>query len=172
MVSFYKGCSSDLHQFEKYQDLPTKGAADVEHFAIDGSLFLAFANFRDDSDGFSTKSFIYKLNDSTAKFSLYQTIDTIGAYVFEYFTVADKHYLAVANFKSEKGKWNLESVIYQWNGQQFDVLQNISTNGATKQRKMRKNCFLPLRIIVMAIRSVSSQSSTNGVAGSLKSFRR
>ena len=71
------------------------------------------------------------MNDSTAKFSLYQTIDTIGAYDFEYFTIADKHYLAVANFESEKGQWKLESVIYQWNGQQFDVLQNISTNGAT-----------------------------------------
>ena len=47
----------------------------------------------------------------------------------KYFTTADKHYLAVAN--SWNGfKYRLNSTIYQWNGQEFVVFQNVATRGA------------------------------------------
>ena len=118
-----------MHRFEKYQDLPTKGAAAVEQFSINGSLFLAFANYRGDTEGYNTDSFIYKLNNSTGKFFLYQTIDT-GAFDIEYFTISDKHYLAVANHYNG-ATHQLNSVIYLWNGHQFVTLQNIPTNSAT-----------------------------------------
>ena len=49
----------------------------------------------------------------------------------EYFTIADKCYLAVANFQSRSTR-RLKSVIYQWNGQEFVVFQNVSTRGAMK----------------------------------------
>ena len=39
--------------------------------------------------------------------------------------ISDKHYLAVAN------RFQLNSVIYRWNGHEFVTLQNISTNSAT-----------------------------------------
>ena len=116
--------------FEKYQDLPTRGALAVEQFRIDGSLFLAFANFIGDDNGYNTSSFIYKLNDSTGKFFHYQSIDTTGGRHVEYFTIADKHYLAVANRKTGVTS-SLNSVIYQWDGQQFVAFQNLQTNGAT-----------------------------------------
>ena len=48
----------------------------------------------------------------------------------EYFAIADKHYLAVAN-RQIGATTHLNSVIYQWNGHQFLALQNISTNSAT-----------------------------------------
>ena len=48
----------------------------------------------------------------------------------EYFTIADKHYLAVAN-RMDKTTSRLNSTIYQWNGRQFIVVQNIPTLGAT-----------------------------------------
>ena len=118
-----------MHRFQQYQDLPTRGAQDVEQFSINGSLFLAFANHYIVTEGYNTDSFIYNLNDSTEKFSLYQTIDTTGALDIEYFTIADKHYLAVANF-FDGATFQLDSVIYQWNGRQFDDFQNIPTNGA------------------------------------------
>ena len=45
----------------------------------------------------------------------------------EHFTIADRHYLAVANsYNGASGRLN--SVIYQWNGTQFVVFQTIPTN--------------------------------------------
>ena len=118
-----------LH-FEKYQDLPTKGAYAIEQFSIDGSLFLGFANFYDDINGYNTDSYIYKLDDSTGNFLLYQTIDTKGGRDMEYFTIADKHYLAVRSLR-DKTTFRLNSAIYQWDGTHFIVVQNIPTLGAT-----------------------------------------
>ena len=119
------------NSFQKYQDLPTSGAVDVEQFTINGNQFLAFANSRNDTDGFNTESFIYKMNNFTEKFSLYQTINTMDAAGMTYFTMADKHYLAVANRRSVF-KDRLHSTIYQWNGQEFVVFQNVATKGARK----------------------------------------
>ena len=119
------------NSFQKYQDLPTSGAVDVEQFTINGNQFLAFANSRNDTDGYNTESFIYKMNNFTGKFSLYQTINTRGAADMKYFIMADKHYLAVANGGSVF-KYRLNSTVYQWNGQEFVVFQNVATRGAWK----------------------------------------
>ena len=93
------------------QDLPTRGAADVEHFTIDGSLFLDFANYHGDINKYKTISMIYKMDESTGRFTLYQTLQTRGAYGLEYFSIADKHFLAVANYYD--GSHQLDSVIHQ-----------------------------------------------------------
>ena len=119
-----------MHRFQKRQDLPTRGAVAVEQFSINGSLFLAFANQYGDTEGYNTHSFIYKLNDSTVKFFLYQTIVTTGVRHMEYFRIGEKHYLAVANYRN-MSTYQLNSVIYQWNGHQFVAVQSIPTNGAT-----------------------------------------
>ena len=128
-VFLYKDCSGSFHRFEKYQDLPTRQATAVEQFSINGTLFLAFANYHDTED-YNTDSFIYKLNDSIGKFFLYQTIDTTRAHDIKYFKISDKHYLAVANRKNGTTH-QLNSVVYQWNGQEFVTLQSIPTNSAT-----------------------------------------
>ena len=125
---FFSGCFSGLHFFEKVQDLPTRGAGDVEHFTINGRLFLAFANYHGDNFKHRTGSMIYKMNEQTGKFILYQTLQTKGAIGLEYFSIADKHFLAVANYYD--GTHLLDSVVYQWNGQQFIVFQKIPTKGA------------------------------------------
>jgi len=122
-------CSTGFHFFEKIQDLPTRGAADVEHFTIDGNLFLAFSNYHGDINKHKTISMIYKMDESTGRFTLYQTLQTRGAYGLEYFSIADKHFLAVANHYD--GTHLLDSVIYQWNGKMFVVFQTISTKGAS-----------------------------------------
>ena len=74
-------------------------------------------------------SFIYKLSDSTGKFSLLQTIGTSGGHDMEYFTINDRHYLAVANHFNG-ATVRLNSVIYQWKEYQFVFFQNIATKGA------------------------------------------
>ena len=70
---------------------------------------------------------IYKMNEQTGKFKLYQTLQTRGAYGLEYFSIADKHFLAVANYYN--GTYLLDSVVYQWDGQRFIVFQEIPTKG-------------------------------------------
>ena len=129
MFSFsFADCSSCY--FEKYQDLPTRGALAVEHFTINGSLFLAFANYESDTaEKYNTDSFIYKFNDLTGKFFLYQTIGTHGGHDVEYFTISGEHYLAVANVVNGTTK-RLNSVIYRWNGTSFFAFENIATKGA------------------------------------------
>ena len=126
MFSFsFPDCSS--RYFEKYQDLPTRGAHAVEHFTIDGSLFLAFANYESDTaENYNTDSFIYKFNDLTGKFFVYQTIGTHGGHDVEYFTISGEHYLAVANVYNGI-KHRLNSVIYLWNGTLFVSFQNVAT---------------------------------------------
>ena len=47
----------------------------------------------------------------------------------KYFTIADRHYLAVANRKNGSTS-RLNSVIYQWDGHQFVFSQKIAAHGA------------------------------------------
>ncbi|XP_068731164.1 thrombospondin-type laminin G domain and EAR repeat-containing protein-like [Montipora capricornis] len=131
-----RSCSDStgkLNYFTKYQDLPTQSARDVEVFTIDGSLFMAFANYREGTSGkynYKVGSYIYKLNESAGNFTLHQTINTTGACDIEYFMIADKHYIAIANRK-DGSIYNLNSSVFQWNGHSFELWQNISTSGAT-----------------------------------------
>lgn len=94
----------------------------MEHFSINGSLFLVFVN--DETD---TVPFIYKFNDSTEKFFLHQTIrGAKEAMDVKYFTISNEHYLAVVNSLRSKHDY---SVIYRWNGQSFAAFQNVTAKG-------------------------------------------
>lgn len=120
IIIFYLYLYSDcfLYHFETYQDLTTGVDFAVEYFTIKGSLFLAFANFRNST----STSIIYKFSDSTRKFLSYQTLDTKHlAFDVEYFTISDEHYLAVADPLKT-------SVIYRWNGQLFTLFENIAAH--------------------------------------------
>ena len=72
---------------------------------------------------------IYKMQESSGRFTLYQTLQTRGAHDLESFSIAGKHFLAVANHYD--GTHLLDSVIYQWNGKLFDVFQKIATKGGS-----------------------------------------
>ena len=122
-------CSIGLHFFEKVQDLPTRGAVGVEHFTIDGNLFLAFANHHGDIRKRKTSSMIYKMDNSTGRLSLYQNLQTRGAYGLKYFSIANKHFLAVPTHYD--GTYRVDSTVYQWNGKLFVDFEKLSTNGAS-----------------------------------------
>ena len=64
------------------------------------------------------------MDNSTEKFSFYQTINTTGGTDMEYFTIADTHYLAVVKFESASARQE-KVVIYQWKRQFFVVFQII-----------------------------------------------
>jgi len=122
-------CSVGFHFFEKVQDLPTRGAYGVQHFTLNGTLFLAFANYHGDINKYKTSSMIYKMDKFSGSFTLYQTLQTRGARRLEYFSIADKHFLAVVNHYD--GTYLLDSVIYQWNGKLFVVFQKLATKGGS-----------------------------------------
>ncbi|CAH3148008.1 unnamed protein product, partial [Porites evermanni] len=137
-------CSIGFHFLEKVQDLPTRGAVDVEHFTIDGSLFFAFSNYYGDIKSYKTGTMIYKMDNSTGRLSLHQNLQARGAFDLEYFSIANKHFLAVANhydgtyqLDSKVYQWNgkltysTKSVIYKWSGGKFNKFQDIPTEGAT-----------------------------------------
>ena len=102
----------------------------MKHHTIAGNIYIAISNHHGDVNKYLTGSAIYKLNKLTDKFALYQTLPTKGPSGFEFFSIADKHFLAVSN--NYYGKYKLDSVIYQWNGKRFVVFQKIRTNGARK----------------------------------------
>ena len=103
-------CSIGFHFFEKVQDLPTRGAVDVEHFTVDGSLYLAFANYHGDIKKYKTSSMIYKMDNSTGRLSLYQTLQTRGAFDLEYFSIAKKPFLLSLIITMGLSGWTLQSI--------------------------------------------------------------
>ena len=99
----------------------------MEHFTINDTLFLAIANHHGDINKHKTSSMIYKMDESAERLTLYQTLQTRGPRGLEYFSIVDKHFLAVANYYD--GTYLLDSVIYKWNGKLFEVFQKIATKG-------------------------------------------
>ena len=71
---------------------------------------------------------IYMMDEPTGTFTLYQTLQTRGAYGLEYFSIAGKHFLAVASHWD--GTYQLDSAVFQWNGRRFSIFQKIPTKGA------------------------------------------
>ena len=71
---------------------------------------------------------IYKMNEQTGKFNLSQTLQTTGAFGLEYFSIADKHFLAVTKYYNVT--YLLDSAVYPWKGQRFIVFQKIPRNRA------------------------------------------
>ncbi|XP_063070688.1 thrombospondin-type laminin G domain and EAR repeat-containing protein-like [Engraulis encrasicolus] len=122
--------SSQKQKFFHYQRLRTHTAQDWEAFSIEGEAFLAVANHRRADNNHNIDSVIYKWNVGTRVFQVNQTIQTSGAYDWEFFRVGPYHFLAVANtFDGETTRIN--STIYVWVAGRFTHFQNITTFGAT-----------------------------------------
>jgi len=116
-----------LHFFEKFQEIPTKGATAVKFFSIGDDLFLVFANYNGDKLGKKAKSVVYKMENE--RFILNQTLSTNGPYGVEHFKIGGVHYMAIANHYV--GGYKQNSVIYKWSKGKFEEFQVISTNGAS-----------------------------------------
>ena len=127
LMLFTAGCGQGLHFFEKFQEIPTKGAAAVKFFSIDDDLFLVFANYHGNKSEYKAKSAVYKMENK--RFVLIQTLFTHGAYGIEHFKIHGVHYMAIAN--RYDGGYKQNSVIYKWSTDKFEEFQVISTNGAS-----------------------------------------
>jgi hypothetical protein len=115
-------------EFVNFQVLLSIATTGIESFSIDNEHYLATSNGRDLSS-FSTNSHIYKWDGT--QFLIFQDIPTIGAFDWEFFSTNSQHFLCVANYQDDSNNYNLNSVIYIWDGLSFVSHQEILTNGAT-----------------------------------------
>ena len=130
----------------------------MKHHMIAGNIYLAISNYYGDANKRKTGSAVYKMNKLSDKFILYQTLPTRAPSGLEFFSVTGKHFLAVSNHYD--GTYQLDSVIYQWNGKRFVIFQKIRTSGATKI------CFTDIdgeKYLVMANGYDGSTYSTKSV---------
>ena len=125
---FTAGCKQGLYFFEKFQEIPTKGAADTILFSVGDDLFLMIPNYNGDKLEKKAKSVVYKMEDE--RFVLNQTLSTHGPFGgVAHFKIDDVHYMAIANHYD--GGYKQNSVIYKWGKGKFEEFQSISTNGAS-----------------------------------------
>jgi len=119
---------SQGYTFNLKQEIFTNGANDTKYFEINGNHYLAIAAFQD-NNSVEINSTILKWDSDSSKFLSFQEISTLGASDWEFFTIENDYYLAVANYRSDTS-FIENSIIYKWNGNQFIVFQTIETQGA------------------------------------------
>lgn len=93
--------------------IDTLGARDADIFVVDNELYIAIANYSDNSNNYNQNSVVLKWDNVFQEFSLVggafnTTIATNGAYEVETFVESGQYYLAIANFMGT------ESKIYRW----------------------------------------------------------
>uniref|UniRef100_A0A3B3RLE7 Thrombospondin type laminin G domain and EAR repeats n=1 Tax=Paramormyrops kingsleyae TaxID=1676925 RepID=A0A3B3RLE7_9TELE len=135
LSAIYKWSPRKL-RFLHYQTLETHCARDWEAFQIQGEAFLAVANHRAGDNNHNIDSVIYKWNPGTKAFEVNQTIQTSGAYDWEFFTVGPYYFLVVANTFNGVTT-HIDSTIYIWLGGRFQRFQDIKTFGATDWEMFR-----------------------------------
>jgi VCBS repeat-containing protein len=121
---------SQLFDIANPELISTSSIHEWESFVIDGDTYLVAANHYDDA-ATDINSVIYEWNGTNFVWS--QDILTHGASATEFFTIGSDEYLAVANYNNDGAPSAYQSVIYKWNGTQFDTttpFQSISTDGA------------------------------------------
>jgi len=103
----------DGSKFVLFQSIPpTRGAFAWNHFVMCGQTFLGVANSKDDSQGYNTKSVIYRY--SGQQFIQYQEISTQGARDMTSFEYNGHTYLAIASRLNNNRKFNINSTLYKW----------------------------------------------------------
>lgn len=114
--------------FEEEWPIPTTGGNDFEFFTVGSEAYLAVANGYDGTTT-AVNSQIYRWEGAGIGFVWHQDIATSGAGDWQFFTIGNEAYLAVANARNDVGTgWNpLDSKIYRWNGTFFVETQAFRT---------------------------------------------
>uniref|UniRef100_A0A8C6TP60 Thrombospondin-type laminin G domain and EAR repeats b n=1 Tax=Neogobius melanostomus TaxID=47308 RepID=A0A8C6TP60_9GOBI len=115
-------------RFVQHQTIETHSALDWEAFSIHNHSFLVVANHRRDSNH-NIDSVIYRWNPQSKRLEVNQTLRTVGAYDWEFFSVGHYHFLVVANTFDGRTT-SVSSTIYVWNQGRFQHFQYIPTQGA------------------------------------------
>lgn len=97
-------------------------------FQIGVNTYLAIAEFGNVTN--DRTSSIWKFNNLTNQFALYQTINSHGAYQWKHFQILGNDYLALANYRTQTS-FSTSSQLYEWTGLLFSELANVDSTGAT-----------------------------------------
>ena len=120
--------------FEVFQEIDGSGAFDWEHFRIGDDDFLALANLFNGSIA-PVPSVVYKYNNVTMQFEVFQEFITDFARAWEHFTIGSDDFIAVAN--SHNGTSSLMPVVvYRYNvtASVFEQFQEIPSKDARDVR--------------------------------------
>ncbi|XP_068674815.1 leucine-rich repeat LGI family member 2-like isoform X1 [Montipora foliosa] len=122
-VAIYYGRGShifkwDGERFVKFQEIAAVGA-DVEHFHMNGSTFLAITG------PFARGEYVLIYKWSRNRFEVAHRVPTVErAYGVKALSVDGTQFLAVARWKAES------SLVFRWNGTQFELFQEVPSRKA------------------------------------------
>jgi hypothetical protein len=118
---------ADDGRFVEHQRLNVPGGEDAEFFRIDDRIFLATASIRTGHGPyeFGTQSRIFEWR--AGRFEPFQAVPTFAAKQWKAFSVAGRHFLALAQGVNPPGTEmpNRPSAIYEWTGSSFEEFQQI-----------------------------------------------
>jgi EPTP domain len=118
--------------YEQFQSVPAPGGEDAEFFRIGDRAFLATASIRSGAGPyrFATDSTVYGWTGS--KFEPFQVFPGFAAKQWRHFTVADQHFLALAQGVALPATEavNRPSHIFRWDGGSFQPFQDIPSRWA------------------------------------------
>ena len=124
----------------EHQSLPSSGARSVELFKIEGEQFLALPQLAEDIAGDPANMnggdsdvdvLIYQWRES--EFHEYQRIPSHGNEHISFYAFDGRYFLAVASIRSGKQpnfKTSIQSVVYEWQADQFVEFQRFDTFAA------------------------------------------
>ena len=115
-LAFPNGYDSFIYKWEGskfvlFQSIPTRGTDAWHPFAMCGQTFLGVANRYDHSQGYNTKSFIYRYTGE--QFIKHQEISTQRADDMTSFEYKNHTYLAIANFRNNDMKYDIDSLLHK-----------------------------------------------------------
>jgi pimeloyl-ACP methyl ester carboxylesterase len=127
-----------------FQNLPTSGARAAAAFSLHGHHFVAIPQLAQDIPGGaagmnlgdSDVPLVLYRADGMGKFTLFQELPLPGGEDAEFFSIGDQHFLATASLRSGKGPYSMdvESIIFNWDGNHFVEFQRIPTFAAKQWR--------------------------------------
>jgi len=100
----------------------------MEYFKIGDQHYLAVANHYNGTS-YRQNSVIYQWSLSQEQFVVFQSIETVGAYSFDFFEITNEQFLAISSL-FDGSSHSINSSIYKWNSNKFEKIQDIATEGA------------------------------------------
>lgn len=108
--------------FVSDHDISVAQASDIEFFTISGQHYLAVATYAD------VASKLFRWNGNIFQAYGSQPFTVAVSNDFEFFTISGESYLALANVVIGSN-YNIDSIIYRWNGADFEQEYAIPTRG-------------------------------------------
>ena len=113
-----------------YQSVSTLSATSASAFQVGNTTFLAVTNTYNGSS-FEVESAVYRFNETTTEFELFQDIPTSGASLLRSFSIGERDFLAVANQQQDDSNVAQSPVLfYNTSSARFEVFQQFETLGA------------------------------------------